>query len=183
MINIDEKQLEVNFNLHSMQPGFLNLELHYIIAKSESTFQFATWDEEPKDDEQKYYCFLTGNELYIAAGDITLKESYALSTGPAYPLLSNYTDFIILINTVLRDHTLAKGIRRFYDDQIDEIQNNLCVQFGDCEKHIVTSAEASHTLFVIKEVEVSISATMVYFRYKAPFSEKHYRDIQEQDRL
>ena len=58
-MNIDTKQLEINVNLHSLQPGFLNAELHYIIAASENTFRFANRDEEPKKGEQKFYCFLT----------------------------------------------------------------------------------------------------------------------------
>ena len=47
-MNIDIRQLEINVNLHSMQPGFLNYELHYIIASNENNFRFVSWNEEPQ---------------------------------------------------------------------------------------------------------------------------------------
>lgn len=176
---IDIKQLEINVNLHCLQPNFINLELHYIIASSENSFRFVPWIEEPKGDEKKFYCFLTENELFIPAGNIHLKESYVLTEEPAYPLLSNAHDFAALIDKV-PEQGVAKGIRRFSDSDIDSLKDDLCKKYGDCEKHIVTSAEAQHMLFLVKDVEISMSGTMVYFRRKNQFSESHYNTVKEE---
>jgi hypothetical protein len=46
-MNIDLQQLELNVNFHAVQPGFLDLELHYIIAEDANTFRFVDWDELP----------------------------------------------------------------------------------------------------------------------------------------
>src|SRR5437660_12809607 len=99
-MNIDLKQLEINVNFHSLQPGFLNSELHYIIATDENTFQFADWNEAPQEHEQKFYCFLMEKEFFIPAGNITLKESYVLKEEPIYPLLSTHKDFISAIEAM-----------------------------------------------------------------------------------
>jgi len=41
-MNIDLKKLEINLNLHALQPQFLNLELHYIIAEMKTIFALRT---------------------------------------------------------------------------------------------------------------------------------------------
>src|SRR5205823_7398992 len=92
-MNINLEQLEINVNLHSLQPGFLNSEVHYIIASSVNNFRFAAWDEMPGKHEQKFYCFLMERKLFIPAGNIVLKESYVLTDKPIYPLASSYSDF------------------------------------------------------------------------------------------
>jgi hypothetical protein len=176
---IDIKQLEINVNLHCLQPNFINLELHYIIASSENVFRFVPWIEEPKNGEQKFYCFLTENELFIPAGNIHLAESYVLTEEPAYPLLSSADDFANLIDKVPQQG-VAKGIRRFSDSHISTIKDDLCEKYGDCEKHVVTSAEAQHMLFLVNDIEISISGTMVYFKRKNQFSESHYNAVKEE---
>ncbi|HEY6976456.1 MAG TPA: hypothetical protein VH396_09200, partial [Chitinophagaceae bacterium] len=161
-MSIDLKQLEINVNFHSLQPGFLNSELHYIIASDENTFQFAKWDETPQTNEQKFYCFLMKKELFIPAGNITLKESYVLQEKPIYPLLSCCEDFISAIEKIKQNRT-TKYIRRFSDEDVDTLKNNLQEKYQDVETHIVTSHEAQHRLFVVNDIEISISDTMVYF--------------------
>jgi hypothetical protein len=178
-MRIDIKQLEINVNLHCLQPNFINLELHYIIASSENAFRFVGWNEEPGSGEKKFYCFLTENELHIPAGNISLKESYVLTEEPAYPELMGAADFAAMIEKVPQAG-VAKGIRRFSNEDIDEIKNSLCNKFGDCEKHIITSAEAQHCLFLVNDIEISMSATMVYFRSKTRFSESHYNTVKEE---
>lgn len=173
------EQLEINVNLYAMRQDFLNLELHYVIAANENTFRFATWSDEPKGGEQKYYCFLSENELFIPAGGITLKQSYVLKEEPEYRLIANVDDFIDMLGKV-SGRGVGKGIRQFGDSEIDSIKDSLCTTYGDCEKHIVRSAEAQHLLFVVKNIEISISATMVYFRQKAEFSEPHYEHVKEE---
>src|SRR5437763_9773794 len=123
-MNIDKKQLEINVNLHSLQPDFLNYELHYVIASNENSFRFVNWDEEPKTGEQKFYCFLAEQELFIPAGNILLKESYVLKEEPLYPLIFNYSDFVSAIDTV-QQTSVAKFIRRFSNNEIGIIKNAL----------------------------------------------------------
>jgi hypothetical protein len=178
-INID--RLEMNVNLHALQPDFLNSELYYVIAENESTFRFAEWDEEPEADEEKFYCFLTEQELLIPAGHVLLKESYVLREYPLYPLVTNSSDFAKIIET-LSSNGAGKGIRRFYDEDIDAIKEGLEERFGQVEKHLVTSRQGRHLLFLLEDIEISISATMVYFRYKTPFNERHYQHVKEEKR-
>lgn len=178
-MSLDKKQLEINFNLHALQPSFLNLELHYIIATSEHAFRFAKWSEEPAQGEYKFYCFLSDCELFIPAGNITLKESYVVTTEPVYPLVKDHTDFMSLMEKMPLEHGVAKGIRRFNDADIAVLKESLCNVYGDCDQHVVTSAEGQHQLFVVKNIEISVSATMVYFRHKALFSEAHYSAVKE----
>ena len=178
-MSIDIRQLEINVNLHSLQPGFLNYELHYVIASNENNFRFANWNEAPASGEQKFYCFLIKKELFIPAGNVLLKESYALKEEPVYSLVSNPKDFIEAIET-LQENTVCKCIRRFFDDDISIIQTGLEERYGMVEKHLVTSPQGQHLILVLDSVEISISATMVYFRHKAPFSESHYHNIQEE---
>src|SRR5436189_3517 len=97
-MNIDLKQLEINVNFHSLQPGFLNSELHYVIAS---------------------------------------------------------------------------------DEDIDTMKKSLQEKYGEVETHIVSSREAQHQLFVVNDVEISVSDNMVYFRMKAPFYESHYQHAKE----
>jgi hypothetical protein len=177
-MNIDLKHLEINVNFHSLQPGFLNSELHYIIASDENAFRFSDWDEEPAVNEQKFYCFLMEKELFIPAGNIILKESYVLKEEPIYPLLSNYEDFISPIETT-KQNRIGKYIRSFSDEDIATIKNDLQEKYGEVETHVVASSEAQHQLFVVNDIEMSISDTMVYFRMKAPFSESHYQHAKE----
>jgi len=47
-MNIDLKELAINVNIHALQPDFLNLELHYIIAENENTFRFVDWNVLPE---------------------------------------------------------------------------------------------------------------------------------------
>lgn len=178
-MSIDIKQLEINVNLHCLQPNFINLELHYVVASSENAFRFVEWNEEPGSGEKKFYCFLTENELFIPAGNISLKESYVLTEEPAYPLLSNADDFATMIDKVPYEG-VGKGIRKFANEDIDNIKDKLCDKYGDCEKHVITSSEAQHCLFLIKDIEISMSATMVYFRRKTQFSESHYNTVKEE---
>jgi hypothetical protein len=177
-MNIDLKQLEINVNFHSLQAGFLNLELHYIIASNENIFRFARWNEVAQVNEQKFYCFLMEKELFIPAGNITLKESYVLKAEPIYPFVSNCEDFISAIETI-NQNSIAKYIRRFSDENIEAIKKGLYEKYGAIEAHLVTSREAQHQLFVVNDIEISISATMVYFRIKASFSESHYQHVKE----
>lgn len=179
-MSIDIDQLEMNVNLHALQPDFLNSELYYVIAQNENSFRFAAWDEEPETDEEKFYCFLTEQELLIPAGNILLKESYVLREDSLYPPASNYIDFIEAVET-LEDAGVAKRVRQFYDEDIDEIKEGLEEKYGTVEKHLVTSRQGRHLLFLIKDVEISISATMVYFRYKTPYNDSHYRHVKEEE--
>jgi hypothetical protein len=174
-MSINLKQLEINVNLYCLRPDFLNYELHYIIASNENEFRFAEWDELPAENEKKFYAFLLEKELFIPAGNITLKESYELTETPMYPVLKDHTDFIPVIE-YLGSSGLAKCIKQFHDKDIDVIKNNLENTVGPIEKHLVTSNEAQHLLLVLNNAEISVSATMIYFRPKAPFSESHYND-------
>src|SRR4051812_37630827 len=111
-MSINLEQLEINVNLHTLQPDFLNSELYHIIAQSETAFRFATWDEEPDADEEKFYCCLTQESLLIPAGNILLKESYVLMEDPPYPSATDYSDFVATIKSLSVDG-VAKRIRRF----------------------------------------------------------------------
>ncbi len=177
-MNIDVKQLEINVNLHSRKPDFLNYELHYVIASDENTFRFVEWNESPNNNERKFYCFRMDKSLSIPTGNISLDENYLLKEDPVYPLLTNYSDFIPIIETLGRSG-VAKGIKQFSNEEIDAIKNDLERKYGAIEKHTVTSNEAQHLILVLNNVEISISATMVYFRPKAPFAEEHYSDVKE----
>lgn len=178
-MSIDKKQLEINVNLHSLEPDFLNYELHYVIAKSESSFRFATWDEQPESDEHKFYFFLTENELHIPAGNITLEESYVLKEEPIYPCVSSYKDFKSVIEKV-QTEGVAKAIKCFSNEETDTIREQLEGTFGKIDKHLVKSSQGQHLLLVFHEFEISISATMVYFRWKTPFNASHYQHVKEE---
>jgi len=177
-INID--QLEINVNLHALQPDFLNSELYYVIAKNENSFRFAEWHEEPSVNEEKFYCFLTEQDLIIPAGNILLRESYVLKETSIYPHASNYIDFIEAIET-LEPNNASKRVRQFYDEDVNAIKEGLEEKYDAVEKHVVTSRQGRHLLFLIENVEISVSATMVYFRYKTPFNESHYRHVKEEE--
>jgi hypothetical protein len=177
-MNIDTKQLEINVNLYALQPDFLNLELHYVLATNENTFRFALWDEEPQAGEERFYCFLTDQELVIPAGNIVLKESYALQQEPVYPVLRNASDFCQMLST-LEEKGVAKGIRQFKTEDLETIQKGLQEICGSVALHVVTSSQAQHRLMIVDDNEISISATMVYFRRKAPFAEDHYHHVKE----
>ena len=176
---IDKKQLEINVNLYSLQPNFLNYELHYVVAESENAFRFATWDEQPKAGEQKFYFFLTEEELHIPAGNITLEQSYVLKEEPVYQCVSSYNDFLLAIEKVQKDG-VAKGIKCFSDEDTEIIRKQLEEKFGQIEKHLVKSSQGQHLLLVFDHIEISISATMVYFRHKTPFNESHYQHVKEE---
>jgi hypothetical protein len=167
-MTLDTKQLELNFNLHALQPNFLNLELHYIIAKSENDFRFAEWNENPGENEKKFYCFLVDKELFIPAGNITLKESYLLEEEPIYPTAATTEDFVKTIEG-LEKFGSAKCVRKFSSDAVDNIQKELCEKYGQVDCHVVKSAEGQHYLMKVKHVDISISATMVYFRDASQF--------------
>jgi hypothetical protein len=176
---IDKKQLEINVNLYAMQPNFLNYELHYIIAESETTFRFAKWNEKPGDSEEKFYFFLTQEPMHIPAGDTTLNQSYALREEPIYQCVSSFGDFVVAIEKVKRDG-VQKSIRCFDDKFVDVLKSELSGQYGTVEKHVVTSSQGRHLLLVFDDIEVSISATMVYFRHKTPVNAQHYGHVQEE---
>lgn len=178
-MSIDKKQLEINVNLYSLKPEFLNYELHYVIATSENEFRFAMWNEEPKDGEQKFYFFLKEKELYIPAGNITLDESYILKETPIYPCVSTYKNFVSAIEKV-RVSGVAKCIKCFSNEDTDVIKKQLEEKFGKIEKHLVKSSQGQHLLLVFEQFEISISATMVYFRWKTPFNATHYENVKEE---
>ncbi|MDB5247551.1 MAG: hypothetical protein JWQ40_1945 [Segetibacter sp.] len=178
-LNLD--QLEINVNLHALQPGFLNSELHYIIAESENSFRFVNWNEEPGSNEEKFYCYLTEEELLIPAGNIQLKESYVLKQEAIYPIVTNHIDFANAIECIKSDG-VCKRIRRFSAEDIDVIKGELEEKYGPIEKHVVTSRQGQHLLLLVEHVEISISANMVYFRHKTPFNESHYEHVKEEQR-
>jgi len=178
-MSVDKKQLEINVNLYALEPDFLNYELHYVIAKNENSFRFANWDDKPESGEEKFYFFLTKQELHIPAGDITLQQSYALREDPVYQCVSSYEDFVTAIEKVKIDG-VGKSIRCFSNVQIDIIKDKLINKYGPIEKHVVTSSQGQHLLFVFDDIEVSISATMVYFRHLTPFNATHYENVKEE---
>ena len=171
----DLKQLEINVNMHAVQPDFLNLELHYVIAENENQFRFADWKEIPNEEEEKFYCFLQDKELLIPAGNIALKESYVVTREPVYPQITTCKDFISAIDTVKKSK-VAKAIRRFSNEDLAAIKHDLQQEFAIVETHVVTSPSLQHHIFVVGDVEISVAPTMVYFRMKAPFSDSHYQD-------
>lgn len=177
-MNLDVQQLELNVNLHALQPDFRNLELHYIIAENENIFRFTAWEEIPNSNEQKCYCFLQEKELFIPAGNVVLKESYTLSRVPIYPVITDCKDFLQLINTV-KSKGVGKGIRQFSTESLETIKKDLEAEFEKVETHIVTSPKLQHHIFVVEDVEISVAPTMVYFRRKAPFAESHYQHAKE----
>lgn len=178
-MSIDTKQLEINVNLYTLEPDFLNYELHYVIASSENNFRFATWDEMPGTGEKKFYFFLTEQPLHIPAGNITLEQSYVLKEEPIYQCVSSFDDFVIAIEKVKKDG-VGKSIRCFSNEDTDTIKNKLQEKYGSIEKHLVTSSQGQHLLLVFEAIEISISATMVYFRHKTPFNASHYQHVQEE---
>ena len=173
------QQLEINVNFHAMQPDFLNLELHYVIAEDENTFRFTDWNESPKMNEQKFYCFLKEKEIFIPGGNLTLKESYILSQEPLYPLIEDCKDFVSVFETVQKNK-VAKGVRRFSNEELKTIKEDLQKEFKTVETHVVASPQLQHHIFVVNDIEVSVAPTMVYFRIKAPFAESHYQDAKEE---
>jgi len=178
-MNIDLPQLEINVNLHAIEPDFRNLELHYIIAENENNFRFTDWQEQPNANEQKFYCFLREKEVFIPAGNIVLKESYSLSQEPVYPIIKDCKDFLQMINTV-RANGIGKAIRQFSMEDLEQIKKDLEDEFDNVETHVVASPKLQHHIFVVDDVEISVAPTMVYFRLKAPFSEKHYQQAKEE---
>jgi hypothetical protein len=178
-MSIDQKQLEINVNLHTLTPNFLNYELHYVIASSDNAFRFAKWNEEPGNGEEKFYFFLTQQPMHIPAGNITVQQSYVLSDKPLYPCGSGFEDFVASIEKVKHDG-VAKSIRCFDDDLIEPFREQLSAKYGPIEKHVVTSSQGQHLLFVFDSIEVSISATMVYFRHKTPINAAHYEHVQDE---
>ena len=178
-MSINIEQLELNVNLYALQPDFLNSELHYVIAQSENSFRFARWNEEPENNEKKFYCFLTEQELFIPAGNISLKQSYVLKENAVYPIAANYPDFAAMIET-LQEKGIAKAIRRFLTEDIEAIKEGLEEKSGAIEKHIVTSRHGQHILLVFDDKEISISDAMVYFRKKSPFNKSHYDHVKEE---
>jgi len=181
-MDINIQQLQINVNLHSLQPNFLNRELHYVIASDENTFRFAELDEQPKENEQRFYCFLVDKPLIIPAGDIRLNRSYVLETKPVYPVLNNASDFTYFINCIEEDCT-AKAVRNFSDEDVKTIHRELQQQYGNAEMHLVKSPEFQHLLFILPKVEISVSATMVYFKQKFPETTEHYNHLQEEKAL
>jgi hypothetical protein len=178
-MNIDLTQLERNVNLHALQPGFLNRELHYVIAADENNFRFAAQEDQAKDNEQKFFCFLTDKQITIPAGNITLNECYVLTTKPPYEVVSNAADFFRFIDCI-GEHCAAKAIRNFSEDSIESIYNGLKQRYGSAEMHVISSPEFQHLLIILPQVEISVSATMVYFKEKAPLTSGHYQHLEEE---
>lgn len=178
-MGIDKKQLEINVNLYALKPDFFNYELHYVIADGENSFRFATWNEEPGAGEQKFYFFLTEDELHIPSGNITLHQSYVLKEEPIYQCVSSYDDFTKAIEKVETDG-VAKAVRCFSAEDADAIRASLEEKYGPIEKHLVTSSQGQHMLLVFDNIEISISATMVYFRHKTPFNASHYEHVKQE---
>jgi hypothetical protein len=174
-MNINVQQLELNVNLHAIQPEFLNLELHYVIAENENTFRFTEWSEQTGENEKKFYCFLQQKELLIPAGDILLKESYVITEQPIYPVITDCKDLVAVIKTI-KQNNVAKAIRNFSDEAFTNIKNDLSKEFSTVETHEVKSPSLQHHIFVVDDIEISVAPTMVYVRSKAPFSERHYQD-------
>jgi hypothetical protein len=174
-MNIILKQLEISVDLHAVQPEFLNLELHYIIAERGNKFRFTDWNEMPKANEQKFYCFLQEKQLLIPAGNIVLKGSYVIMSEPIYPLITDCNDLIDVIETVNKDRP-AKAIRQFSNEDLESIKRDLQKKFALVETHIVASPRLKHHILVADHHEISVSPTMVYLRMKAPFPERHYQD-------
>ena len=180
-MNIDLQQLEVQVNLHAIQTDFKDLELHYVIAEDENTFRFAGRDELPNAKEKKFYCFLQEKRLLIPAGNVVLKESYVLTEKPIYPLISDCKDLMSIMSTV-KTNKPAKAVRGFSAEQLELIKDDLKKEFTKVETHVVASPNLQHHIFVVDNIEISVSPTMVYLRAKAPFSESHYKSaIQENE--
>jgi hypothetical protein len=118
------------------------------------------------------------NYIYLP-GDFVLGQSYVLKEEPVYPLIKTTDDFVEMINE-LPKQGVAKGIRRFSAEDVDAIRADLCKAFGDCEKHLVKSAENQHMLFAMNNIDISISATMVYFRYRNQFIEPAHTQLPEE---
>lgn len=178
-MNIDLRQLEMNVNLHSLQPGFLNRELHYVLASGENNFRFVEADEKPVDGEEKFYCYLSDKQLTIPAGNITLNKSYSLQRDPPYAVLTTAADFFPFVDCIDENCT-GKAIRNFIDADINPIFEALKQRYGGGEKHLVTSPEFQHLLIILPQVEISISATMVYFKQKTPITREHYEHLKEE---
>jgi len=178
-MNIDLKQLEINVNFHALQPDFLNLELHYIIAENENIFHFVQWDEWPQHNKQKFYCFLQQREIFIPAGNVALKESYVVTQEPIYPAITGCKDVISAFDAVQKNK-VAKGIRRFSNRELDTIKDDLQKKFETVETHVVASPKLQHHIFVVNDIEISIAPTMVYFRTKAPSAQSHYQHVKEE---
>jgi hypothetical protein len=176
---IDLQRLQLNVNLLSLQPGFKNQELQYIIATDDQNFRLADWRDEPGEGETKFYCFLLQKDLFLPQGNIVLKQSYVVSEQPMYPVIQTAEDFITMIRSIEECHA-CKGIRQFEVNAVDAIVSELRNTFDNVQKHLVQSDEAQHLVLVIRDVETSISANMVYFRQKAPFSEVHYEHVSEE---
>lgn len=178
-MHIDIKQLEINVNLHAFRTDFLNLELHYVLATSEQQFRFASFDEQPQENERRFYCFLVDKELHIPAGNMALKQSYVLQEEPAYAVVSKAEDFFPIIDCI-EDNCASKAVRNFPDEAIEDIHRALEQKYGQAEKHLVKSPEFQHLLLVLPGAEVSISATMVYFKQKLQLTEQHYERLKEE---
>ncbi|MEP6514346.1 MAG: hypothetical protein ABJA79_10775, partial [Parafilimonas sp.] len=97
-------------------------------------------------------------------------------TAPAYSPATDYMDLVSIIEKLPKNGA-GKCIRRFTNQDIDIIKNGLEKKYKSVEEHIITSSQGQHLLLVVNNIEISISATMVYFRYKTPFSESHYNNI------
>lgn len=178
-MNIDIQQLTENVNLHAMQPDFLNLELHYVIAESADLFRFVNWQDQPGGNEKKFYCFLQDKALSIPAGGVVLKESYMLTEQPIYPVIKDCKDFLQIIKKV-QQNKVGKGIRHFLMEDLETIKKDLEDEFENVKTHVVASPKLQHHIFVVDDVEISVAPTMVYFRLKAPFSEHHYHTAKEE---
>src|SRR5437763_307015 len=152
-MSIDKKQLEINVNLYTLEPDFLNYELHYVIASSENNFRFATWNEEPQAGEKKFYFFLTDEPLHVPAGNITLEESYVLKEEPVYQCVASYDDFVKSIEKAKKDG-VGKSIRCFSNEETDTIRQRLEEKYGPIEKHVVTSSQGQHLLLVFDDIEI-----------------------------
>ncbi len=88
-----------------------------------------------------------------------------LKEDSVYPPASNYIDFVETIET-LETNSAAKRIRRFYDEDIDIIKEDLEEKYEKVEKHIVTSRHGQHLLFLIKMLKFQFLSLWYIFVIK-----------------
>ncbi|HEX6914427.1 MAG TPA: hypothetical protein VF145_04260 [Chitinophagaceae bacterium] len=178
-MDINLRKLEENVNLHTLQPGFLNRELYYVIALDPQHFRFVEPEEEAGEGEMKLFCYLSDREILIPAGNIILKKSYVVTPAPPFEIIRKAEDFYRFIDCI-GENCVGKAIRGFSEEALGGIAAALKQRYGNADQHIVTSPEFSHLLFILPEAEISISSTMVYFKQRLPVTTAHYQHLEEE---
>ncbi len=178
-MSINVPQLQINVNLHALQPGFKNSELYYVLATTENNFRFAGLSDAPSPAETRYYCFYTDTPLTIPAGNISLPKSYVLQTESPYTVVNTAEDIYPLIDCIESNDT-CKAVRNFPDHEIDGIFNAIKAHYGSAEKHLIQSPEFQHLLILLPGVEISVSATMVYFKKRIALTTNHYQHLKQE---